>query len=266
MALVFIGWIFIIAACIGFTWAGVEVAHGHYYKPGDDIGYNMGLIGGLMMLVMLTYPMRKHLAFMRSWGALKYWFSLHMMLGIIGPALVMFHSTFHVGSMNAAVAFTCMVVVAVSGVIGRFVYTRIHRGLYGSKLTLKELQEELSGSSDEVKSRLHGVPSVEGRLGAFRHYALEKEFAFPLNFWRFMILGICRRIVGWQCVIDLRRAKFADVREVKRLVTSFLDEVQRAAQFAAYDRIFSLWHVLHVPLVYMLAATAVFHVIAVHMY
>jgi hypothetical protein len=33
-----------------------------------------------------------------------------------------------------------------------------------------------------------------------------------------------------------------------------------------YERLFALWHVLHVPLVYMLVAAAIAHIVAVHMY
>jgi len=38
------------------------------------------------------------------------------------------------------------------------------------------------------------------------------------------------------------------------------------AQFEAYDRLFSLWHVLHIPFVYVLVVSAIAHVIAVHVY
>ena len=47
---------------------------------------------------------------------------------------------------------------------------------------------------------------------------------------------------------------------------NYLDSVQRVSQYAAFVRLFSLWHVLHVPLVYMLVLSAIAHVVAVHMY
>jgi hypothetical protein len=46
----------------------------------------------------------------------------------------------------------------------------------------------------------------------------------------------------------------------------YLYGVERAAQFKVFERIFALWHVIHIPLVYMLVATAIWHVVAVHMY
>ena len=41
---------------------------------------------------------------------------------------------------------------------------------------------------------------------------------------------------------------------------------KRQAQFGAFERIFSLWHVMHIPLVYLLVLSAAYHVLAVHMY
>jgi hypothetical protein len=49
-------------------------------------------------------------------------------------------------------------------------------------------------------------------------------------------------------------------------VSEYMQGVQRVAQFNTYERLFSLWHVLHVPFVYMLVLSAIAHVVAVHMY
>jgi hypothetical protein len=38
------------------------------------------------------------------------------------------------------------------------------------------------------------------------------------------------------------------------------------AAFEAYERLFSLWHVLHLPLFFMLLIAGIVHVIAVNVY
>ena len=38
------------------------------------------------------------------------------------------------------------------------------------------------------------------------------------------------------------------------------------AEFQAYERLFSLWHALHLPLIFMLLVAAVVHIVAVHVY
>jgi hypothetical protein len=42
--------------------------------------------------------------------------------------------------------------------------------------------------------------------------------------------------------------------------------VVRVAQYSAYERLFALWHLAHLPFVYLLIISAVVHVIAVHAY
>ena len=49
-------------------------------------------------------------------------------------------------------------------------------------------------------------------------------------------------------------------------VTEHLRRVRRVAAFAAYERLFSLWHKVHLPFFYLLLITAIVHVIAVHVY
>lgn len=259
-------WLLLIAlVCLAWI-----VAHGNYYKPGEGLGYNLGLAGGLMMLTLLLYSARKHLAFMQPLGKLKYWFRIHMILGVLGPILVLFHTTFHLGSMNATIAFYCMLLVAGSGLIGRLVYTRIHKGLYGSRSTLSEAHEDLAGSKGNVKSKLHFFPQVENNIKKFEHEALEKKRGFLAGVWFFFSFDVRRMLLAWRCkrYIHLQLgASMLDVAgEASDLVNQYLKQIQTVAQFKKCEQIFSAWHVLHIPLMYMMVATAIFHVIWVHMY
>lgn len=252
------------------VFAGWKIAHGHYYKSGVGLGYNLGLAGGLMMLTLLMYSFRKHIKFMQGLGKLKYWFRIHMILGVLGPTLVLFHTTFRVGSVNAAVALYCMLLVAGSGLIGKFVYTRIHKGLYGSRSTLKEAREELAGSTGNVHSRLHFFPTVERWIDKFEREALEKKRNFFEGVWYFLSFDVRRMLLVWRCRRNIRRklgGRMDDVaKEAVQLVGQYLLQIQTVAQFKKFEQIFSAWHVLHIPLMYMMVATAIFHVIWVHMY
>ena len=147
--------------------AGYFVSFDKLYKPGDKIGYNLGLVGGIMMLTLLIYPLRKRFRFMNSLGALPKWFRWHMVFGVLGPVLVMFHSTFYIGSVNAGVAMVSMLLVSGSGIFGRFFYTKIHNGLYGRHSSYKQLQAELDGAGD-VKSLFAFSPDIQQKLIEFR--------------------------------------------------------------------------------------------------
>jgi hypothetical protein len=267
----FINRVVMLSSLVALTWLAWKVAHGAYYKPGVGLGYNLGLAGGLMMLTLLMYSFRKHIKFMQGLGKLKYWFRVHMILGVLGPILVLFHTTFRLGSLNASIAFYCMIIVASSGLIGKFAYTRIHKGLYGSRNTLKEAREELAGSSGDVKSKLHFFPKVEKKITYFEYLALEKKRNFFEGIWFFLTFDVRRMYMAWQCKRYIYKKMAPDrmhdvAKEASNLVRQYLIQIQTVAQFKKFEQIFSAWHVLHIPLMYMMVATAIFHVIWVHMY
>jgi hypothetical protein len=80
------------------------------------------------------------------------------------------------------VALYAMLAVALSGVVGRFVYRHIHYGMYGAKVSIKDAQQCLKESGRHIEA------------------------------------------------------------------------------------LFSLWHLVHVPFLYLLVLTGIVHVVAVHMY
>lgn len=251
-----------------------------YFTPESDVGYWIGVAGGVMMLLLFAYPMRKHLSFMRGWGAMKFWFVVHMVFGVTGPLLILLHSTFRIGSLNAGIALASMVIVALSGVVGRFLYLRIHHGLLSEKDTLRELQATAGFQHDAVRSRFHFVPAVEERLLAFEADTLRGAPRWSSHLRRVFVLPLAQRIVYRRCRAEVERElkriaqargwSRADLRKrrarARALLQAYLSAVVRVAQFSAYERLFSLWHVLHVPFVYILVISAVAHVVAVHAY
>ena len=62
----------------------------------------------------------------------------------------------------------------------------------------------------------------------------------------------------------------AECTQLRRTARTYIDRrlaaTQRVAEFQGYERLFSLWHALHIPLIFMLIIAAVVHVIAVNVY
>src|SRR5450830_1606869 len=193
----------VIAALILAAWRFSQMK---LFDAGDDVGYWLGVAGGVTMLLLFSYPLRKHFKFTRNWGRVKWWFLVHMFLGVGGPLLILLHSTFRVGSLNAAVALYSMLAVAISGVIGRFIYARVNRGLHGEKVGLQDLQIRAGFQQDDVRSRLSFAPDVETRLTAFEQHELNSQAGwFTYNrqvFW----LPVQQWLVCRQCTSDLRIA------------------------------------------------------------
>lgn len=247
------------------------VARSGLYTPGSDIGYNLGLAGGLMMLALLGYPLRKRLAWLSSAGRVSKWFSVHMVLGVAGPSLILLHCTLQWRSLNAAIAFWCMVIVASSGLLGRYLYRHLHQGLYGRQLTLTEVRTDAATSLGKVRERLRaeGADDLRAIIDAF----LRKSAVVEARGWRrplaLALLGPSARRAQFRLVAEARNPRGGQPclsQETVDIAVDCIRSVQRSAQFLPYERLFMLWHVLHVPLVLLLVLSVIAHIIAVHMY
>ena len=260
---------------------------GWYYKEFELFsaetgwGYKLGIIGGVMMLVLMLYPLRKHARFMRNFGKVRYWFRLHMSLGILGPIAILYHANFGLGSINSNVALVSMLVVACSGVIGRFVYSKIHNGLYGHKASFEELNLALMQAKQNVEQS-HPIAS-DGYVLPLVQF--EKRFVslagkyvtgiLMLPFLPLLSLAAYRKFKR-QVMFEISTIKqqgnlsSAEINKteylLKRYGKKYLSNASKMIEYIVYERIFSLWHMLHLPLFMIMVLTGLFHVYAVHMY
>ncbi len=254
------------------AWAWLHRADG-LLTPEEGPGYWLGVVGATMMLAVLLYPLRKRAGFMRDWIRLPNWFRFHMVFGIVGPALIVIHANFGADSLNALAALVSMLAVVGSGIAGRYLYARIHRGLYGAKLEVRELLADAK-SMRAIIGEVHPSQAFEKEL-----QELERIVAEPTpSLYRAIAnavrlqgrIGNIRRTVFGTRAEPLTMQGAGSPRRAGALfrerVAHYLDAVARAASFLIYDRLFSLWHVLHLPLIILLVATAMIHVIAVHLY
>ena len=250
------------------------------YEPDSPLAYNLGLVGGIAMALLLLYPLRKRVRLMRSLLPLKYWFGAHMALGIFGPVLIMYHSNFQLHSKNGAIAFYSMMAVFLSGLVGRVIYRRIHQGLFGRKLTLEELKLRMGMSGENVHSRFHKLPKIEKRLQKFEQRAMAENVGSAVKLFRALTTRPYSFWVRRRCLSELKSAirktgkkkNWSRAERSRRylggksFINSYVEAINKVAQFGVFERMFSIWHIAHVPLIFLLLATAIIHVIAVHMY
>lgn len=267
----------LLALLIWGTW---RISLMGFFTPGGTIGYWLGVTGSVMMLILLSYPLRKYMRFARNWGNIKGWFWLHIILGVLGPLLILLHSNFQTGSINAAVALYSMLLVAGSGVAGRFIFQRINRGLQGEQVSRQDMMRKAGLDRADAQSRLSFAPAVEQRLKDFEQRELEPRQGFFALVRAVLWLPILQLITYRACVAELEtllvkmaasqkwsREDLSRRRQgARKMVGRYLDAVVRVAQFSSYSFLFSLWHLAHVPFVYVLILTALVHVYAVHAY
>jgi hypothetical protein len=261
-------------------WIGWMEQDDNGLTPVSGTGYWLGIVGSSMMLLLLLYPLRKRMRSLRAIGSVTFWFNTHMVLGVLGPVLVMWHANFKLGSINCSVALITMLVVAISGVIGRFLHTKINIRLYGRKAQAREVladADELRGFlgsdgpiADDMVAQLNAFAQVatSGTRGIFTAVIL-----LPLISWRgamvrMRLMARARHVIA---VEGKRRNRSQKVQRqqlagVANFVTEHIGAAKRAAAFAMYERLFRLWHVFHLPLFVLLVIVAIVHVYASHFF
>jgi hypothetical protein len=251
-----------------------------YITGESGLGYWLGIIGSLMMLLLLLYPLRKRARFLRGLGRVPAWFRSHMFLGIIGPTLVVFHANFQSHSLNATVALFFMLIIVASGIIGRYLYSKIHKGLYGAKAEIKEILADADLMKRVLGGDYEGASRLISALAEFEARALVPHSGFLSSLWAFIALGLRSQYLRGHLVHEAKLAIDAEAKQcgwgwrarhkrlslVKEHLSIYFAAVNKAARFSVYERIFAYWHVLHLPLFFLLVLTAILHVIAVHLY
>jgi len=247
-----------------------------YISAEDGLGYNLGILGGIFMLILLLYPLRKKIRWLNRLGAIKHWFRIHMALGVLGPILILYHASFALGSVNSNVALICMIIVATSGLIGRFIYTRIHYDLYGEKMSLADLKKNLQTVKQKIGSQFSSLPEIEKQLHELEQAAYKRRNFIMQFVWipvLMVMTNIRRRKIKHILKNDIRKTHgklthedMQIFRQSLRAIYNYIETTKRLGQLTTYERLFSIWHIVHLPLFFMLIITGIIHVIAVHMY
>jgi hypothetical protein len=251
-----------------------------YVSPKNGIGYALGVVGGVMLLFQSFYTLRKRVPGLAFLGSVPAWFQWHIMLGIAAPVMILIHCGFSLGATNSNIALLSMLLVAASGLFGRFLYARIHRGADGRGATLAELQR----SAQELKergSKILIVPELVARLDA------EETRLARVGDWRSPAVVVAPFVIHARSKASERlmrdcarsaieataarhKAVAAQKERFERVAFDHISRRLRAtrdvAEFRVFEKCFGMWHALHVPLFFILIAASIVHVVAVHLY
>ena len=231
-----------------------------YVIAGRGVGYALGILGLSSMLLLLLYPLRKHGWAFRGVGPIRAWFHTHMALGILGPTMVLLHSNFQLGSTNSTVALVSALLVGSSGYVGRFAYSRIHFGLSGERTHFAEVRDDVRTLRDGLEVE---YPELAASFEEFEEWANATGVSAMAAMFRFLTaqrrVQRLRQRVPWDHLSGT-------ALELSERLEDYLQAAQRLARFRAYERLFGVWHALHIPLCFFLFSAALVHVLAVHAY
>src|SRR6266508_2577891 len=109
-----------------------------WLKSSGYIGQTAGVLALLLFLFLWLYPLRKKLRWLSFTGALARWLNAHVFAALGLPLLVAVHAAWRFGGV-IGLGFWSMMLVWLSGIVGRYLYARIPRSRAGVELTIDEI-------------------------------------------------------------------------------------------------------------------------------
>jgi hypothetical protein len=241
----------------------------YWYNAEEGIGYAFGIIGSSMMVLLLLYPARKYWKVMRHTFKVHHWFRMHMIFGVWGPVFILLHSNFNLGSLNSNIALFSMLLVAGSGLIGRYVYQKLHRGLYGEQISFADLKNDYQLAKEHF---IHiSFLSVEAQqlLSEIENKLTERIVPLKISFWSLRQIKRVRalsRLSMADMSLNSSVENQENIQQNLDYLNAGLLSIEKMANYALYTRLFSMWHVFHLPIFFMMIIAAIVHIFVVHMY
>lgn len=220
-------------------------------RPAGRAGELFGIAGLLIMCMTLVYAVRKKFRGLSRIGTTKTWLEIHIFCGLVGPVLVTLHTAMKFNGV-VSIAYWSMVLVVLSGFVGRYLYVRIPKSLRGTEISL----EELDARAIELKGQLAagGLPTaLLRRIEEFEQGSRAAGFVLGDFKLRRGLSQLHRELSA--AGVSPSRLVVADglIRERATLL-------RRIATLDVSKKLFHLWHVFHRPFVYVMLAIASVHV------
>ena len=125
-------------------------------KPSGSWGHGVGILATGVMLLNFVYPIRKRARWLKRRGSIAPWLRFHVFVGTLTPPVILFHSAFRWGNPLATATYVSLVVVVVTGLIGRFIY-----GLFRVDAEESKRVAALRARLQPVLAALASVPGLE---------------------------------------------------------------------------------------------------------
>ncbi len=221
--------------------------HPAYKKLGasGSWGHGMGIVGTLIIAFgVWGYIYAKKTLRFEKYVRLKYLLEFHIFLCTLGPILILFHTTFKFGGI-VSIGFWSMVLVVLSGIVGRYIYIQIPRTLSGRALSFEEIEGQLSVSINEIREILSANGATSPLLGSDFKDLNQGDAVF----WS---------ALGSQIqAADIGKKRKTQAMKVLRKMKIMRARMRRLEQMQKW---FSYWHIFHKPFAIIMLVIVIVHV------
>jgi hypothetical protein len=232
------------------------------FKPGGTWGHGVGIIGSTMILLLFLYSARKRRWMGLRGGRLSRWLDVHIFFGIMGPLLITLHSAGKLGGI-VSISYFSMAAVALSGVLGRYLYMQIPRDARGHAIGLERARARVGDIEEKLRTH-HRLPE-DTVAGVRRFVETSATDAAGLRAIAATLVHDLRlpgRVRRLRRFMRQGRAEIPEeaIEEVVRLAREQSVLRRRIAVLESTTRLFHHWHVFHKPFAVIMIVIMFVHV------
>ncbi len=218
----------------------------------DPLSIWLGWAGLAAMIIMLIYSVARRSRALRQWARLSYWLHFHIFMGVQGVLLTVFHSS-HIFHRDAPISwlnpgllcFIAVMVVFLSGIFGRYMYSWLPRTIKGDRMAADEAQSELRALDTPIPE------AVQARID---------EAKEPTGFISLLSSDFELRSIRKACIAEVSDLRTRDLVDRRLTVQRKLHMVRAA------ERLFRRWIIAHRPLAAIMYVLAAVHIVLSYMF
>jgi Fe-S-cluster-containing hydrogenase component 2 len=231
------------------------------FKPGCDFAVWLGYIGTGLMVVSLLFPLWKRSRLMQRIGSSAAWFDWHLVGGTIGPLYIILHAAMKLDNW-VSVAYWAMIMIVLSGIMGRYLRTQVPEMLHGREM--EELEHERAMA--KLRSLMpQAVAAADRDLMAFRQAAMRvaSKSGFLYAFlWT--IVDDLKRPLRWarrKIAIMRSGASRKTRRELEKHAGMLMLLERRRILVPRTQGVLHHWKQVHVWFTFVMSAVSIIHIV-----
>ena len=241
-------------------------------RPSGTIGIKLGMFGVLLFFLIYLYPLRKRWGWLGRQGNSRHWLDFHVVLGATAPIIIAFHSCFKFGNI-AGMAFWSMLVVTLSGFVGRYLYSQIPRGVSAAELSMKEMQDKEEKLRKELAEQratfgfcvdaLYQLPTADEvaktpiLASLLSMFLIDFKRPLKASLVRLQEAGFGSWLFSFFGLLPTRDRKLERAIRVAQKEAALSKHILFLTRT---QQVFRLWHVVHRPFSYAFAILAILHI------
>jgi hypothetical protein len=238
-----------------------------WFRPSGYIGQSAGIVAFALFLFLWLYPLRKKYRRLAFTGSVAAWLDVHVIAGLAIPLVAALHAAWHFTGL-IGLGYGAMMVAWLSGIMGRYIYSRIPRSKSGVELSRDEVEAQRAALLQQIVDSTGIEPELLEHVVLAGTSESVPADARPLKALAVMVANDLRR---WRALRKLRwewHGTAASERAVEHLMLSSMRRLmrreialtQQARMLDASHRLFRYWHVAHKPMAISALLAVVIHV------